>query len=99
MTLAAYRIEPHEVKPILLPDYRLNILGRYLRVDGGRYRFDEDLKWQKDNSLEFVTRGSLVDGASNPQDYPDNWFSFVVGIEFLSNRAHLRYVTQKGSEQ
>jgi hypothetical protein len=99
MTLSVYVIGPHEVKPIVLPDYRLNILGRYHRVEGGRYRFDEDLKWLNGHSLEFVTRGSLVDGSSNPSDHPDNWFSCVVGIEFISDRAHLRAVTQKEDEQ
>jgi hypothetical protein len=93
MTLAVYLIEPNEVKSISLPAYRLNILGRYQRVEGGRYRFDEDLKWRKADVLEFVTRGSLVDGASNPQDNPENWYSFVVGIEFATDRAHLLTVT------
>jgi len=99
MTLAAYLIEPGGVKRITLPDYRLNILGRYQKVDGGRYRFDEDLRWRRGDFLEFVTRGSLVDGASNPQDHPDNWFSFVVGIEFWADCAHLRSVTPKNDTQ
>lgn len=98
MTLAAYLIQPHEVKPISLPDYRLNIFGRYHRVDGGRYRVDEGLKWGKGGMLEFLTRGSLVDGASNPEDHSDNWFCFRVGIEFISDRAYLRSVTQMEDE-
>jgi hypothetical protein len=99
MTLAVYLVGADKIKAITLPDYRMNILGRHHKVDGGRYWFDEALRWDKGNALEFVTRGSLVDGASNAQDDPANWYCFHVRIEVLSDRAHLRTVSPKEEDE
>jgi len=77
------------VVPVVLPDYRLNILGRYEKIEGGRYRFDESLGWEKGPAIQFVTSGSLEDGTSNPDDHPENWYRYKIMISFLRERAEL----------
>lgn len=92
MTLAVYLVDAEGVRSLDLPDFRLNILGRFQKVVGGRYQFDEELSWEKGSLLQFVTRGSLVDGASNPKDHPDHWYHFKVTIGFDSDQARLLVV-------
>ena len=93
MNLAVYKLEADSVRPVTLPDFRLNILGRFKKIEGGRYQFDEALSWKKGSALQFVALGSLVDGASNPDDHPDNWYRFKVMIGFTSDRPRLLVVT------
>lgn len=93
MNLAVYRLDADSVRSVTLPDFRLNILGRFNKIEGGRYQFDEALSWKKGPALQFVALGSLVDGASNPDDHPDNWYRFKVMIGFTSDRASLLVVT------
>lgn len=93
MILAVYRIEGDNVTKVDLPDYRLNILGRYKLVEGGRYWFDKSLTWKNASELSFKTTGSLKDGASNPSDDPDNWYSFGVVLSFENSRAKLLSVS------
>ena len=99
MNLEVYRIEADKVIPVELPDFRLNILGRFQKIEGGRYQFDESLDWKKGPALQFVTRGSLVEGASNPKDDPGNWYHFNVMIGFSSTKARLLYVSPKDPDQ
>lgn len=93
MNLAVYYFDDKGVKLIDLPDFRLNILGRFQKIEGGRYQFDENLSWKKGPALQLVARGSLVDGASNPQDQPDNWYRFDVMIGFTTDEARLLVVS------
>ncbi|MBB5353359.1 hypothetical protein HNR46_003616 [Haloferula luteola] len=99
MNLAIYRLDADSVRPVPLPDFRLNILGRFNKIEGGRYHFDEDLSWKKGPAIQFVARGSLVDGASNPDDHPGNWYRFKVMIGFTSDRARLLVVTPEEQEE
>ena len=99
MSLEVYRIDAGKVTPVKLPDFRLNILGRFQKIEGGRYQFDEALEWKKGPALQFVARGSLVDGASNPKDNPDNWYHFNVMIGFSSANARLLVVSPKDPDE
>jgi len=98
MNLEVYRIDADKVTPVKLPDFRLNILGRFQKIEGGRYEFDEALEWKKGPALQFVALGSLVDGASNPKDDPGNWYHFNVMIGFSSAKARLLVVSPKDPE-
>jgi hypothetical protein len=81
MILKVFEVSDNQVSEVLLPDYRLNILGRFQQFEGGRYWFDEDLIW-KDLTLTFSTRGSLKEGLSDPENDPGNWYKFLVSLEF-----------------
>ncbi|NWK57785.1 hypothetical protein HW115_19355 [Verrucomicrobiaceae bacterium N1E253] len=99
MILDVYRVDGESVTKVDLPDYRLNILGRYQLFEGGRYWFDKTLKWEAPSKLLFETTGSLKDGSSNPTDDPDNWYSFEVGISFNDLRAVLLSVKKTKQAQ
>jgi hypothetical protein len=99
MNLEVYRIKADKVTPVELPDFRLNILGRFQKIEGGRYQFDESLDWKKGPALQFVTRGSLEEGASNPKDDPGNWYHFNVMIGFSSAKARLLVVSPKDPDE
>jgi len=99
MNLEVYRIEGDKVTAVELPDFRLNILGRFQKIEGGRYQFDEALDWKKGPALQFVARGSLVDGASNPGDDPSNWYQFKVMIGFSTAKARLLVVEPKEQDE
>ena len=93
MILDVYHIEGDKVTKVDLPDYRLNILGRHKLIEGGRYWFDKALKWKTPSKLYFKSTGSLKDGASNPKDEPDNWYSFDVELSLRDSRARLSSVS------
>ena len=81
MTVEVYEVRDNKASKLDLPEYRLNILGRAGLFEGGRYWFDKSLSWKK-NVLTFETTGSLKDGASNPQDHPENWYKYKLSISF-----------------
>ncbi|HEY1120794.1 MAG TPA: hypothetical protein VGE67_04305 [Haloferula sp.] len=95
MNLEVYRVEADKAIPVELPDFRLNILGRFQKIEGGRYQFDESLDWKKGPALQFVARGSLVDGVIDPEGDPGNWYHFNVMIGFSSAKARLLFVSPK----
>ncbi|RYD83367.1 MAG: hypothetical protein EOP84_07965 [Verrucomicrobiaceae bacterium] len=99
MNLEVYRINADKATPIELPDFRLNILGRFQKIEGGRYQFDESLDWKKGPALQLITRGSLVDGVSNPEDDSGNWYHFNVMIGFSSTKARLLVVSPKDPDE
>lgn len=92
MNVSVFFIEGDKVSVIALPDFRLNILGRYDQIKGGRYQFDNRLRWKEGGEIHFMTSGSLREGVSNPSDDPDNWYHFEVGIKLVGSEGTLTVV-------
>jgi hypothetical protein len=69
------------VEEVRLPDYRLNLLGRRMLVDGGRYHWVSKLRWEQ-SVLTFYCTGQWVDGPGDPEIDPDDWYHFDVSLRF-----------------
>ena len=62
--LYVYQVKGDEVTEVKLPDYRINILGRYGLVKGGQYYGYDKVKWTEragETLLEFDAYGSFED--------------------------------------
>lgn len=89
--LEIYQFSKNTVTPVTIPDFRLNLLGRHQLAKGGRYQFVKDIKWIK-GGIQITATGSLVDGASNPKDHPENWYSYKVIMTVNHRQARLQAV-------
>lgn len=79
--VSVYAFSADSVEEVRLPDYRLNLLGRRLLVDGGRYHWVSKLRWDGD-TLTFYCNGQWIDGSGDPEIDPDNWYHFDVSLVF-----------------
>lgn len=87
--LSLYSLNEATITRINLPDFRLNILGRFNKTEGGRYQFVKSLKWSKNSTLDFLTSGSLLDGTSDPVADPENWYHYRIKIRFNKMQSKL----------
>ena len=79
--LVVYHFEGDMVTMVDLPDFQLNLLGRRNLIEGGRYQWCKNLRWE-DTTLTFHYTGQWKDGPGDPKIDPDNWFYFDVSIRF-----------------
>lgn len=77
--LAVFAFAVDSVEELRLPDYRLNLLGRRLRVEGGRSHWVSRLRWNG-SVLTFDCKGQWADGPADPEINPDNWYHFEVAL-------------------
>lgn len=82
MEVAVFAFSPDSVEEVRLPDYRLNLLGRRLLVEGGRYHSVGELRWDE-RFLIFRCKGQWSDGPSDPNIDRDNWYHFEVSLAFV----------------
>ena len=75
-----------------LPDYPHAIVQRIPGASQGRYFFAESISW-REHELSVRISGNTHDSASNPEDFPDDWYDCTVILRVISpNKVLLRDV-------
>lgn len=74
------RFDGESISEVMIPDYRLNILGRKHLITGGRHHWVSEVQWSS-STVTFRCRGQWVDGSGDPQIDPSNWYHFAVTLE------------------
>jgi hypothetical protein len=77
---------------LTLPDYARAIRQRIPSASQGRYFFAKSLAW-RGHDLNVRISGNTHDSASNPADFPDDWYDCTIVIRVESpTKVHLRDV-------
>lgn len=66
-----------------LPDYPQAIVQHIPSASRGRYFFAESVAWHE-HDLHVRIFGNTHDSASNPKDFPDDWYDCTVVVRVIS---------------
>src|SRR5207249_9740447 len=80
---SVYHVADHRLEQVSLPEYGRLLFERLGIPRGGRYFLLEQASW-RDHHLDLRGRGNVSDSASNPTDFPDDWYDCTVVFQVES---------------
>jgi hypothetical protein len=80
---SVYHVTDQRLDPVPLPEYQRPLFERLGIPRGGRYFLLEQASW-RDQHLDLRARGNVSDSASNPTDFPDDWYDCTVVFQVES---------------
>ena len=75
--VAVYHAVADSVVLVSLPDYRRLLFARLGIATGGRHLLLSEPAWL-DHTLRVHVSGNISDTASNPTDFPDDWYECTI---------------------
>ena len=82
-TAIAYSVANDKLTPITLPDCAQAIVSHIKNADKGRFFLAKSITWEA-HDLRIRISGNVSDHASNPEDFPEDWYDCTVVVHVSS---------------